>query len=58
MNDARENMQLNGISNVDFYAGDLAKVLDEEFIKAKGMPNESHMDDDAGHGRTVVELFR
>jgi 23S rRNA (uracil1939-C5)-methyltransferase len=39
VNDARENMQLNGFKNVDFYAGDLAKVLDEEFIKAKGKPD-------------------
>ena len=39
VNDARENMQLNGITNVDFYAGDLAKVLDEEFIKANGKPD-------------------
>jgi len=37
--DARENMQLNGIKNVEFYSGDLAKVLNEEFIKQHGKPD-------------------
>jgi 23S rRNA (uracil1939-C5)-methyltransferase len=37
--DAKENMKLNGISNVAFYAGDLAKVLDEEFISEHGKPD-------------------
>ncbi|HEY9115154.1 MAG TPA: 23S rRNA (uracil(1939)-C(5))-methyltransferase RlmD [Bacteroidales bacterium] len=37
--DARKNMLLNGISNADFYAGDLAKVLDEQFIEKHGKPD-------------------
>lgn len=37
--DAKENMKLNGITNVTFYAGDLAKVMDEEFITANGKPD-------------------
>ena len=36
--DAFENAALNGIDNVDFYSGDLAKVLDESFIEAHGKP--------------------
>ena len=37
--DAFENAKLNGIENVDFYAGDLAKVLDESFIEKHGKPD-------------------
>ena len=37
--DARENMRLNGITNVEFYSGDLAKVLNEEFTKQHGKPD-------------------
>ena len=37
--DARENMNLNGITNVAFYSGDLAKVLDETFIQKNGKPD-------------------
>ncbi|RLD85695.1 MAG: 23S rRNA (uracil(1939)-C(5))-methyltransferase RlmD [Bacteroidetes bacterium] len=37
--DAYDNMELNGIANVEFYAGDLAKVLDEEFIGTHGKPD-------------------
>ncbi|PLW96359.1 MAG: 23S rRNA (uracil(1939)-C(5))-methyltransferase RlmD, partial [Marinilabiliales bacterium] len=39
VNDARENMQLNGITNVDFFAGDLAKLLNEDFIMQNGKPD-------------------
>jgi 23S rRNA (uracil1939-C5)-methyltransferase len=39
VNDARENMQLNGITNVDFFAGDLAKLLNEDFIIQNGKPD-------------------
>lgn len=37
--DAFENASLNKIENVDFYAGDLAKVLDESFLEEHGKPN-------------------
>jgi 23S rRNA (uracil1939-C5)-methyltransferase len=30
--DARVNAQLNGIKNASFFAGDMKKVLTEEFI--------------------------
>jgi 23S rRNA (uracil1939-C5)-methyltransferase len=37
--DAKKNMKLNDISNAVFYAGDLVKILDENFIEANGKPN-------------------
>lgn len=36
--DAHENSVINGISNTVFYAGDLARVLDAEFVKRNGVP--------------------
>jgi 23S rRNA (uracil1939-C5)-methyltransferase len=37
--DAKENMALNGIDNIEFYWGDMAKVLDKEFIEKHGRPD-------------------
>ncbi|OYT15661.1 MAG: 23S rRNA (uracil(1939)-C(5))-methyltransferase RlmD [Bacteroidetes bacterium 4572_77] len=37
--DAQENAQLNNIENTVFYAGDLAKVLNEDFVKENGRPD-------------------
>jgi 23S rRNA (uracil1939-C5)-methyltransferase len=37
--DAMKNMLLNGISNAEFYTGDLAKILDEQFIAKHGRPD-------------------
>ncbi len=37
--DAKENMLLNGIDNIDFFAGDMAKVLNEDFVKQHGKPD-------------------
>ena len=37
--DARLNAQLNGFANCTFYAGDMAKVLTDEFIAANGRPD-------------------
>jgi 23S rRNA (uracil1939-C5)-methyltransferase len=37
--DAKQNMALNEITNIEFYAGDMAKVLDEKFIKTHGRPD-------------------
>lgn len=37
--DARLNSKENNINNTTFYAGDMAKVLDDEFIKANGEPD-------------------
>lgn len=37
--DAKVNSELNGFKNTVFYAGDMAKVLDEEFVDANGKPD-------------------
>ncbi len=36
--DARENAALNNINNIDFFAGDMLKILTPEFIAANGKP--------------------
>lgn len=36
--DARQNAILNGLENTTFYAGDMAKVLNPEFIAKNGKP--------------------
>jgi 23S rRNA (uracil1939-C5)-methyltransferase len=36
---AKENAQLNGIDNVEFYVGDMKNVFNDEFIKAHGKPD-------------------
>jgi 23S rRNA (uracil1939-C5)-methyltransferase len=37
--DAGENAVLNGNANVTFHAGDIAKILNEEFFEAHGRPD-------------------
>ena len=37
--DAGENMKINNIENTEFFWGDMAKVLNEEFIKKNGKPD-------------------
>lgn len=36
---AKENAQLNGIENVDFFVGDMKNVFNDEFIKQNGQPD-------------------
>jgi len=36
---AKENAQLNGIDNVEFYVGDMKQVFNEEFINTHGKPD-------------------
>lgn len=36
---AKENAQLNGIDNVDFYVGDMKNVFNTEFINQNGQPD-------------------
>ncbi len=36
---AKENSKLNGISNTRFYAGDMAKVFTDDFIRQNGRPD-------------------
>lgn len=38
VNDARMNAGENDITNADFYAGDIAKLLDESFVQQMGKP--------------------
>ena len=37
--DAFENAGLNGIDNVSFHAGDIAKILDRDFFETHGFPD-------------------
>ncbi|MCW3128397.1 MAG: putative methyltransferase [Bacteroidetes bacterium] len=37
--DAHENAELNGVTNCDFYAGDVRMMLKPDFIKKHGKPN-------------------
>ncbi len=37
--DAKENSTLNDISNTSFFAGDILRVLNEDFIKENGKPD-------------------
>lgn len=57
--DARKNAELNGISNVEFYSGDLAKVLDDEFVEKHGRPEVVITDPPrAGmHARVVEQVL-
>jgi 23S rRNA (uracil1939-C5)-methyltransferase len=37
--DAKVNAQINGITNTDFYAGDIKDLLDDEFLSRHGRPD-------------------
>ncbi|MFA8449971.1 MAG: 23S rRNA (uracil(1939)-C(5))-methyltransferase RlmD [Bacteroidales bacterium] len=39
INDAKENSSINKIDNTDFFAGDMVKVLNDDFIKTHGQPD-------------------
>ena len=39
IDDAHINSELNGIDNTVFYAGDLAKVLNDDFVRLNGRPD-------------------
>lgn len=39
VNDAKINAKVNNIENVEFYAGDMVKVLNKDFIAAHGKPD-------------------
>jgi len=57
--DARKNADENNISNVEFFSGDLAKVLDETFVLEHGKPDVVITDPPrAGmHGKVVSQLL-
>ncbi|RMG83820.1 MAG: 23S rRNA (uracil(1939)-C(5))-methyltransferase RlmD [Bacteroidetes bacterium] len=54
--DAYDNAALNGIKNVSFFAGDMKKVLNEEFISTHGSPDVLITDPPrAGMDKEVIE---
>ena len=56
--DAKENMRLNGIENCRFYAGDVKNILTDEFAKEHGRPDLVITDPPrAGMHPSVVEMF-
>ncbi|OIP02675.1 MAG: 23S rRNA (uracil-5-)-methyltransferase RumA [Bacteroidetes bacterium CG2_30_33_31] len=39
INDAKMNSKINNIDNTEFYAGDMIKVLNDEFVESHGKPD-------------------
>lgn len=39
IDDAKINSQINGVTNTDFYAGDIKDLLDEKFLTVHGKPD-------------------
>jgi len=57
--DAAENAKLNGVTNAEFYAGDLKDILNEEFVEKHGKPSVIMIDPPrAGMHKDVVEQVR
>ena len=57
--DARENAKINGIDNVSFFTGDMAKIFTEEFIKEQGKPDVIITDPprDGMHKKVVEQIL-
>ncbi len=56
--DARVNAEINGIGNTSFFAGDMAKILNEDFIAANGKPDVVITDPPrAGMDKAVCEVL-
>lgn len=56
--DARLNSAINGITNTEFYAGDMKKVLTEEFISQHGRPDIMIVDPPrAGMHEDVIKVI-
>jgi len=56
--DARANSALNGIGNTVFYAGDMKRVLSDEFIARNGRPDVIILDPPrAGVDEPVIEVI-
>ncbi len=56
--DARVNSRINGIGNTSFYAGDMKKVLDDDFIARNGRPDVIILDPPrAGVDEPVIEVI-
>ena len=58
--DARENARINGIVNCEFFAGDMAKVLTDDFVQAQGRPDVVITDPPRSgmHPSVVEQLLR
>ncbi len=56
--DAKVNSQINGIDNTTFYAGDMKRVLNDDFVKKNGYPNVIILDPPrAGVDEPVIEVI-
>ena len=56
--DAKVNSAINGIDNTVFYAGDMKKVLDNDFIARNGRPDVIILDPPrAGVDEPVIEVI-
>lgn len=56
--DAKVNSQINGIPNTTFFAGDMAKILNEEFVAQNGKPDIVITDPPrAGMDKAVCEVL-
>ncbi len=58
--DAKENSELNNITNTEFFAGDMLKILTPEFIQQNGQPDIIITDPPrAGmHEKVVLQLLK
>ena len=56
--DARHNSEINGIENTVFYAGDMKRVLDDEFVARNGRPDVVILDPPrAGVDAPVIDVL-
>lgn len=56
--DARKNAEINGLDNLDFYAGDMKEVLTDDFLDEHGRPDVIVTDPPrAGMHHTVIEVI-
>lgn len=58
--DAKINAQNNGISNTEFYVGDMKEVFNSDFVKAHGVPDVVITDPprDGMHKQVVEQLLK
>ena len=57
--DAKVNSQINNITNTSFFAGDMKRVLSDDFVAANGRPDVIILDPPrAGVDEPVIEVIR
>ena len=56
--DARQNAEMNGIDNVEFFVGDMASVFTDAFIEKNGRPDVIITDPprDGMHKKVVAQI--